>query len=131
MTFIAATLCSQKKAIDAGLEKRGVVTVQRTQKLADISKPIIGFTDKAQPYLLATPLKDKAADVQKVKIADADLVDVTGVQTENDGKNAVVGFTTAYKNRTPFTVFTTIDFSGKATQKARFSLYDNGWKLQK
>lgn len=120
-----------KKAIDAGLEKEGLVTVQLTQKLADVGKPLIGFTEKAQPYLLATTPKDKAADVQKVKVADADLVEVTGVQTENDGKNAVVEFTTAYKNATPFSALTTIDFSGKATRKARFSLYDNGWKLQK
>jgi hypothetical protein len=120
-----------KKAIDAGLEKEGLLIVQRTQKLADVGKPLIGFTEKAKPYLLATPPRDKAADVQKVKVADADLVEVTAVQTENDGKSAVVEFTTAYKNRTPFSVLTTIDFSGKATRKARLSLFDDGWRLQK
>ena len=36
-----------KKASDAGLESEGLVTVQRTQKLADAGKPFIGFTAKA------------------------------------------------------------------------------------
>ena len=105
------------------MEKEGLVTGQHTQKLADVGKPLIGFTENAQPFLLATPTKDKATDVQKVKVADADLVEVTGIQTENDGKKAIVEFTTAYENVTPFSVLTTIDFSGKATRKARFLLY--------
>ncbi|RPD44014.1 hypothetical protein [Paracnuella aquatica] len=91
-----------KKAIDAGLEKEGLVSVQRTQKLGDVGKSLIQFTAKAQSYLLATPEKDKSLDVQKVKIADEDLSEVTSVQTENDGKGAVVEYTTAYKNITPF-----------------------------
>lgn len=120
-----------KKALDAGLEKEGLVSVQRTQKLGDAGKPLIQFTEKAQPYLLATSEKDKSLDVQKVKIADEDLSEVTSVQTENDGKGAVVEYTTAYKNITPFSSLTTINFSGKATRKARFSLSDVGWKLEK
>lgn len=120
-----------KKAIDAGLEKEGLVTVQRTQKLADVGKPLVQFTAKAQPYLLATPPKDKAVNIQRVKVADADLIEVTGVKTENDGKNAVVEYTTAYKNITPFSALSTINFDGKATRKARFSLYDDGWRLEK
>lgn len=120
-----------KNAIDAGLEKEGLVTVQRTQKLADVGKPLVQFTPKARPYLLATPPKDKAVDVQRVKVADADLVEVTGVKTENDGKNAVVEYTTAYKNITPFSALTTISFTGKTSRKVRFSLYDDEWRLEK
>ena len=120
-----------KKVIDAGLDKEGLLTVQRTQKLSDIGKPLIHFTAKAQPYLLSTPAEEKALDVQKVKVADADIVEVTDVKTENEGKNAVVEYTTSYKNVTPFSVLTTRNLNGKATQKARFSLYEDGWKLEK
>ena len=49
-----------RKALDAGLESEGLVTVQRTQKLADVGKPFISFTAKAQASLLPTPEKDKA-----------------------------------------------------------------------
>jgi hypothetical protein len=120
-----------KKAIDAGLESEGLVTVQRTQRLADVGNPLISFTERAKPYLLATPPKDKAADVQKVKLADADLVEVTGVQTVNDGKNAIVEYTTAYKNLTPFSVLASTNFKQQTSRKANFSLYDDGWKLNK
>jgi len=107
-----------KKAIDAGLEKEGLVTVQRTQKLADVGKPLVQFTPKAQAYLLATPPKDKAVDVQRVKVADADLVEVTGVKTENDGKNAVVEYTTVYKNITPILCFDNNKLQWKSFQKS-------------
>ncbi len=120
-----------KKAMDAGLKVQGLVTIQHTQKLADVGKPLIKFTSKAQAYLLSTPSKDKAIDVQKVKIADADLAEVTGIKTENDGKNAVAEFTTTYKNITPFSALTTINFNKKSAHKVRFSLYDDGWKLEK
>lgn len=120
-----------KKVLNAGLESAGLVIVQRTQKLGDVGKPLISFTEKAQPYLLETPEKDKVLDVQKVKIADTDLVEVTGVKTESDGKNAVVEYATAYKNVTPFSALTTINFNQRTTHKARFSLFDDGWRLEK
>lgn len=120
-----------KKAMDAGLEMQGLVTIQHTQKLIDVGNPLIKFTLKAQNYLLSTPAKDKAIDVQKVKIADADLAEVTGIKTENDGKNAVAEFTTTYKNITPFSALTTINFNKKITRKVHFSRYDDGWRLEK
>ena len=120
-----------KKAIDAGLEKEGLLIVQRTQKLSSIGKPLIQFTSKAQPYLLSTSAEEKAIDVQKVKVAEADILEVTDIKTENEGKNAVVEYTTAYKNVTPFSAMTTIKINDKATQKARFSLYGDGWRLEK
>jgi hypothetical protein len=120
-----------KKAMDAGLENKGLVTVQQTQKLGNVGTPLVRFTDKAQPYLVATPEKDKAIDVQKVKLADEDLVEVTAVSTENGGKSAMVEYTTAYQNITPFSALTTIDFTTKATRKARFRLGNEGWQLEK
>ena len=52
------------KIIDAGLEEQGLVTVQRNQKIKDVGKPLIEFTDKAKPYLLPTPEKDKKMDIE-------------------------------------------------------------------
>ncbi len=120
-----------KKAIDAGLETAGLVTVQRTQKLGDAGKPLIDFTSKAQPYLLPMPEKDKALQVQKVKLADEDLVEVTGIKATEDGKQAVAEYTTAYKNISGFSALTNINFNQSATHKANFTLYDDGWKLEK
>lgn len=120
-----------KMAIDKGLEKEGLVTVQRTQKLGDVGKPLVEFTSKAQPYLLPTPEKDKAIHVQKVKLADEDLVEVTGIKIMEDGKQAVAEYTTSYKNVSGFSALTDINFSKSATHKANFSLYEDGWRLEK
>jgi len=47
-----------KSLLDAGLEADGIVTVQKTQKLKDIGKPLVQLTEKANPYLILTPDKD-------------------------------------------------------------------------
>lgn len=119
-----------KEAVDAGLEKEGLVTVQRTQKLGDVGKPLIQFTSKAQPFLLATPEKDRAIYVQKVKLADEDLVEVRGIKTKEDGKQAVAEYTTAYKNVSGFSALTKVNFNQLATRKANFALYEDGWRLE-
>lgn len=120
-----------KKVIDVGLEAQGLVTVQRTQKLGEIGSPLIHFTDKAQSYLLATSESDKSSNIQKVKLADEELVEVTGIKTGQSGKDAVAEFTTAYKNLTPFSVLVPANFKQQATRKANFALYDDGWRLEK
>jgi len=120
-----------KMAIDKGLEKEGLISVQRTQKLRDVGKPLVEFTSKVQPYLLPTPEKEKAIHVQKVKLADEDLVEVTGIKTMEDGKQAVAEYTTAYKNVSAFSVLAGINFNETAIHKANFVLYDDGWRLEK
>jgi hypothetical protein len=119
-----------KKVIDAGLEQQGLVTVQHNQQVKDVGKPLIQFTDKAKPYLLPTSEEDKKTDIQKVKIADEELVDVTNIQTIEDGKKAVAEYKTAYKNISGFSALTKIN-NQSATRKAYFSLFDDGWKLDK
>jgi hypothetical protein len=120
-----------RKVLDAGLESAGLVTVQRTQKLADAGKPLVTFTQKAQPYLLPTPEKDKAVHAQKVKLAEEDIIEVTNIRTNKQGNKAVVDYTTTFKNITPFVKLTTDDFTTKKTNKAYFGLGDQGWKLER
>jgi uncharacterized protein YpmB len=120
-----------KKVLDAGLESEGLVTVQQTQKLVDVGKPLIGFTPKAQAFLLPTPPPDKSSLIQKVKLADEDVVEVTNIRTNGSGNKAVVDYSTAFKNVTPFAKLTTVDFEKIKTNKAYFALGDQGWKLEK
>lgn len=120
-----------KKAIEAGLEKEGLVSVLQIQKMADVGKPLIQFNAKAQPYLLSTPEKDKAMNVQKVKIADEDYSEITAIKTANNGKDAIVEYTTTYRNITPFSALAKINFSAKPIRKVYFSLTDHGWRLEK
>ncbi len=120
-----------RKVIGAGLEEKGLVTVQRTQKLKDIGKPLISFTEKAKPYLLPTPEKDKKFEIQKVKIAEEEFVNVTGIQMSEDDKNAIAEYTTAYKNVSDFSALINRDYNKPDTHKAYFALYDDGWRLEK
>lgn len=119
---------SAKKLLDAGLEEEGMVTVDKSQKLKDIGKPIVHFTEKAKPYLIR---KDEKYDnVQVVKVADVDLGKVTGIQLQDDKKSATVEYTVVYKNITPFAKLMRRDLSKSETQRATLSLFDAGWKLE-
>ncbi len=120
-----------KKVLDAGLETQGLLTVQRTQKLGDVGEPIIELSGKANPYLLPTPEKDKSINVQKVKLAEEELKEVTGIKMMEDGKNAVAEYTTIYKNVTPFSTLVNTDFKKEDTHQANFALYDDGWRLER
>lgn len=115
--------------LDAGLENEGLVTINQTQKIVDIGKPLIEFTDKAEPYLLPTAEEDQSIDIQKVKIADEELSEVTDIKYDSEGKSAVVEYTTAFKDITPFGVLVRTDLSKPTVHSAHFSLYDDGWKL--
>ncbi|MDD2307844.1 MAG: hypothetical protein PHP53_24285 [Prolixibacteraceae bacterium] len=120
-----------KNLLDAGLETSGMVTVQKTQKLKDIGKPLVQLTEKANPYLLLTPDKDKALDVQKVKVADEEVKDLS-INPDGEDKNIVwVEYTSVYKNITPFSVLMKRDLNEQVRHKVQFSLTDNGWILQK
>jgi len=113
----------------AGLEKEGLVTVQKTQKLGDVGEPLILFTPKAQPYLLPTSLQDKELDVQKVKLAEEELVEVTGVNTGKDGKSAVVEYRTAYKNVNPFAALRQNNFQENVKRKVNVFRQNNDWQI--
>ena len=119
------------RVLDAGLETQGLLTVQRTQKLSDIGKPLIQFTDIALPYLLETPEEDKISKIQRVKLAEEELKEVTGIKMLNDGKSAIATYTVSYKNITPFAVLVKRDFKKEASYQASFSLYDDGWRIEK
>lgn len=119
-----------KKVLDAGLEEKGLVEVQRTQKLRDIGKPLIQFSGKAEQYFLKTPEKEKSIDVQKVKLAEEELQEVTGIKMMNDGKSAVVEYSTMYKNVTPFSSLVNTSFTEESTHQVNFALYDDGWRLE-
>jgi hypothetical protein len=115
----------------AGLETEGLVTVQKTQKLKDIGNPLIQFTDKAKPYLLKTSDKDKENDVQKVKIAEEEVININ-ISSDSENKNNVwVEYTSVYKNITPFSVLMKRNLNEQVSHKVQFSLTDSGWILQK
>lgn len=119
------------RAIEAGLESNGFVTIKSSQKLKDSGSTLITFTDKAKSFLLPTPEEDKAIDVQKVKVADENLIEVTGIKSGDDGKSAVVEYMKGYTNITPFATLVHKDLKKPTKHTAYFSLYDDRWRLDK
>ena len=93
-----------RQVLDAGLETAGLVTVLKTQKLGDLSQPLVTFTPKAHPFLLPTPEKDKSSKIQRVKLADEELVEVSNIRTNKAHNKAVADYTTTFKNVTPFAI---------------------------
>lgn len=120
-----------KKVLDTDLEKDGYLTVKRTQKFSEIGQPWIIFMDKAKPYFLTTPPEDKKSEIQKVKVADIEFREVTGMKLLADNKKAIVEYTALYKNITPFAILSKVDDKKELRRTAYFSLYDDGWREEK
>ena len=119
-----------KKILDAGMEQEEIVQVKRKQSFAEAGSPLVSFTEKGKPFLIETPEKDKANNIQLVKVAEEDLGEVTGIKMLDGDKRAEVEYTTSFKNITPFSKISRMDLTSKGTHKATFSLYDDGWRVE-
>ncbi len=122
---------SAQKVLNTTLEKQGLVRVKRTQKMNEIGQPLIEFTSKATSYLLTSSEEDKRTNIQKVKIADEDLAQVTGIKTDDNGTKATVEYTTTYTHSTPFAALPRTDLKKQMPRMAHFTLSDNGWRIEK
>lgn len=118
-----------KRALDKGLETAGLVTIQKTQTLREIGNPFIFFTEKAKPFFLpAVPGQD--ASIQKVKVAEERITEITKIVTDTDNKTGIVDYTTTYSNQTPFAVLLNNSSQNLHHRTAYFTLTDQGWILQ-
>jgi len=120
-----------RKLMAAGLDRDGLVTVLQRQKLSDAGKPLIQFTAKAQPYLLATLVKDKSLGIQKVKLADEDIAEIISIQDDEGTKTKLVEYTTTYKNISPFAILINQDLTKPKTHKVHLSLHDGNWQIER
>lgn len=118
-----------RRVLDAGLEKDGLVQVERNHKTGENQKAIIRFTDKASELLLP-PDKGQLSSVQKVKIAEEVLDSVVSVQVSEQQKTALVTFTTKYINVNPFSKLDKKDYSQIKKHEAKLSLTKDGWTVQ-
>lgn len=119
-----------KRMIDAGLEEEGLLTVRRTQKLTEVGEPLIVFTKKAEPYLVTQTEEDKGDRIQRVKIADEEIGQVTRVQMVEGQGRAVVEYTTTFKNISPFSKLSKLELDEGSVHKVGFVHNDTGWKIE-
>lgn len=119
------------KLLAAGLETNGYIVVKRTQRMMDVGKPIVTLTDKSTEFLMPAQATDKDYKIQRVRVGEIDIVEVTGVKMLGSGKKAVAEYTTQFKKLTPFAVLRGLTPDKVNTEKAYFSLYDDGWRIEK
>jgi len=118
-----------KKLLDLGLEKAGLITVQKSQSSKDVGKPLIKFTKKAERYLLPQTVEDKKANIQRVKIAEEVVIGITKITENEEGKGAVAEFETSFENVSPFSVLARVKPGEKRMLTANFVVYENFWTL--
>jgi hypothetical protein len=127
---------SKKRKIES-FEKAGLITFEETPHREETTAFLLGttirtwtsvkvsLTDEGKKYLLK-----ETNNNFDVKLWETILNDVTGIQEMDQQKTAKVDYTISNKNITPFGE----SFSNKneTTQKTiYFSLYDDGWRINK
>lgn len=120
-----------QKVLAVGLEDKGYVIVQRKQRWQDMGKPLIHFTEKSRTFFLPSAEQDKDSTVQRVRTGQENIIAITGIKLLAKGKKAIVEYTTQIGNLTPFSVLGDLHANQVKTQKAYFSLYDDGWRIEK
>ena len=120
-----------KKVLSTSLVADGYMIAQATHDETTIGRPLVQFTEKAQPFLLTTSDTAKSLDVQRVKIADEDLVAIRNIKMEADNKTAVVEYETALKNISPFSELLNRKPEPQQIRITFFSRADNGWVWNK
>lgn len=116
-----------KRILDLDLEEGGLVSIQTSQKLSEVGKPLIIFTEQAQPYLVESEENDPK--IQAVKVADEDIKEIISIQTADDGKSAIVEYRTSFDNETPFAELSRVDLEEENVRTANFVLSDGGWMI--
>ncbi len=120
-----------KRMDELGLTTQGLVTAKLTPTTDDIGKPILFFTEKAEPYLLATSDTLKSFYYQKVKVADEVFGEVLRIQYDKVARRAIITYTTVLTNMTPFAPLVRYDLNAMRVRETSFIQTKNGWQWEK
>lgn len=118
------------KLLKSGLEKEGYVKIIQNQKLADVGKPLIRFTEKAKPFLIPQTDKDRKNNIQRVKVAEEFVKEILNVKMEDDGQSALVEYKSLLKGKTPFYKASEIEEEDESFKQAKFFSNENGWWIK-
>jgi len=88
------------RLLNLSFEEEGLVSIRKTLKMVEVGSPLIAFTEKADPYLLQTPEELKESNIQRVKLGEIVIKEVT--QISIDDKTARVDYITTLAEPTPF-----------------------------
>jgi hypothetical protein len=91
-----------QKLIEAGLDKDGYVTIDKSQNILELGNPLISFTEKARPFLIEQNENDLKQKVQRVKIAEEVINEIKQIEKVNDDKSYKIRFEIQKKYKSPF-----------------------------
>jgi len=120
-----------KRILDLGLENEGLVNIIKTKQASQIAAPWVSFTEKAKPYLMATPDEDLKYQRQHVRIGDMKFKGIIGVTTTEDGRTAKVVYNIVYSNLSPFAKIFKVDYKKPVKMTAYFANDGAKWRLLK
>lgn len=128
-------ISKEEEAMLTEFSQRKLISLKRIPHTTDLKRPFGGvmytnkwttikveLTDEGRKYLVKG---DKEKYI--VKINDIVFGEVTGIQTHKELNMAEVEFTLKRVNPTPFNNASKQQF---ITQKASFSLFDDGWRVE-
>ncbi|MEH6308582.1 hypothetical protein RYH73_23220 [Olivibacter sp. CPCC 100613] len=118
-----------RRVLDVGLEKDGLVRVERHHKTGENQKAIIEFTDKASEFLLP-PDKGQLNSVQKIKVAEEVLDSILSIQVNEKQKTAVVNYSSKYVHVNPFAKLDKKDYTQTKKHQANLTFTKDGWIVQ-
>lgn len=116
-----------QEVIDKKLVENGFLTAQLKHSKEDLGQPLIFFTEKSNPYLIATNDTLKSFDIQRIKVAEEVFVKVTNIEINPAGDKAVVDYTTKIINPTPFMVLYNQDVEGEQKRRTFFTRKEDKW----
>ncbi|MGC3943747.1 MAG: hypothetical protein QM762_04265 [Chryseolinea sp.] len=116
-----------REVVDKNLARHGYVTAQLVRTPENIGKPLISFTEQANPFLIPTDDTLRSIDVQRVRVADEVFRHVRNIEINPKGDKAVVDYSTELINHTPFIVLYQQTIAGEQLRRTFFTKKDDQW----
>lgn len=113
---------------DTDLEEQGYVTVKLSHSLEDIGQPLVLFTEKSRPFLIAKPDSLESIEKQPVKVADEKFLEVKQIAYSEDGKKAVVDYSVTIDNQSPFIILLASPMQATEFRRTNFIKEGEDWK---
>ncbi|UUW11258.1 hypothetical protein NLG42_10705 [Flavobacterium plurextorum] len=117
-----------KKMLDSGLEEKGFVRIMKVREYKDGEKPLIEFTDSAEPFLLERTAEEREYKIQNVKIGTKKFGEIIQLTAETNDKKMAVAEYIVKNELNEFGVLWP-GLPAEKREKAYFILSDNGWKI--
>lgn len=120
-----------KKMRDSELVKEGLVKIPDNFRGSQLGSNLVTFTEKSEPFKLATSVDLQKSGIQIVKVANFKFGEVTQIRDQGNGQPVEVEYTQVSDVLNGFAKLANYNFSKAKTKTVRFT-YDkeNGYQIE-